>query len=88
MDYVFTPHAYFEMKRRGLSEEIVRAVIEKPEQRCEIREGRHVLQSRITMDSPEKTYLLRVFMDVDREPHEVVTAYRTSKISKYWRDDL
>ena len=54
MDYVFTPHAYFEMKRRGLSEEIVRAVIEKPEQRCEIREGRHVLQSRITMDSPEK----------------------------------
>ncbi len=88
MDYVFTTHALFEMKRRGLSKEIVRAVTEKPEQRWIIRKGRHVLQSRISMDSPETTYLLRVFIDVDRHPHEVVTAYRTSKISKYWRDDL
>jgi len=28
-------------------------------------------------------YLVRVFVDVDRTPEEVVTAYRTSKIEKY-----
>lgn len=28
---------------------------------------------------------MRVFVDVDREPAEVVTVYRTSKIAKYWR---
>jgi hypothetical protein len=28
-------------------------------------------------------YLLRVFVDVDRTPAEVVTVYRTSKIEKY-----
>lgn len=37
------------------------------------------------MGSPEKTYLIRVVVDVDRAPCEVVTAYRTSKVDKYWR---
>ena len=36
------------------------------------------------MDVPEKQYLVRVFVDLDRHPAEVVTAYRTSKIEKYW----
>jgi hypothetical protein len=25
-----------------------------------------------------------VFVDIDRQPAQVVTAYRTSKIDKYW----
>jgi hypothetical protein len=37
------------------------------------------------MESPARVYLVRVFVDVDREPPEVVTAYRTSKLAKYWR---
>jgi len=28
-------------------------------------------------------YLMRVFVDIDRDPAEVVTVYRTSKIGKY-----
>ena len=44
--------------------------------------GRVVLQSRLSMD--ECIYLVCVFVDVDREPPEVVTVYRTSKIEKYW----
>jgi hypothetical protein len=28
-----------------------------------------------------------VFVDVAHTPAEVVTAYRTSKIAKYWRDE-
>ena len=38
-------------------------------------------------EMPPTTYLLRVFVDTDREPPEVVTVYRTSKITKYWRAD-
>jgi len=29
---------------------------------------------------------VRVFVDVDREPPEVVTAYRTSKVEKYRKE--
>lgn len=42
-----------------------------------MREGRVVAQARMG------PYLMRVFVDVDRSPPEVVTAYRTSKIEKY-----
>ena len=30
-------------------------------------------------------YLVRVFVDVYRNPDEVVTVYMTSKLAKYWR---
>jgi hypothetical protein len=85
--FVFTDHARFEMARRGLIDEMVRAVLERPEQRWELRPGRHVLQSRIPMGEPPKKYIVRVLVDVDEEPPAVVTAYRTSKMSKYWRQE-
>jgi hypothetical protein len=44
-----------------------------------------VYQSRIESEEPGKIYLLRVFVDFDRRPAEVVTAYRTSKVEKYWK---
>lgn len=86
-DVVFSPHALFEIKRRGLSKELVRAVVEESGQSWEIREGRMVFQSRFKQESSEKSYLVRVFVDVWREPPEVVTAYKTSKVEKYWRPD-
>jgi hypothetical protein len=85
-DYVITPHAAFEMERRGLSEQIVRSVLSAPEQRLEVRRGRIVLQSRVSLGEPARIYLIRVTVDIDRQPAEVVTAYRTSRISKYWRE--
>lgn len=86
MEVIFTPHADFEMKRRNLSEEMVRWVIKNSEQKWEVRKGRIICQSRVKMEVPEREFLIRVFVDIDREPAEVVTAYRTSKIEKYWRD--
>ncbi|TAJ91935.1 DUF4258 domain-containing protein [bacterium] len=84
-DFVITDHAASELGWRGVSEEIVRQVLTSPEQGEQIRPGRVVLQSRITMGLQGKEYLIRVFVDVDRKSAEVVTAYRTTKISKYWR---
>ena len=75
------------MKRRQLSEQLVRSILSEAEQEVEIRSGRIVLQSRVVMEQG-KTFLVRVFVDVDRDPAEVVTAYRTSKISKYWKENL
>lgn len=74
------------MERRGLSVEVVGSVLNAPEQRLDVRPGRVVLQSRRLVGEPAKTYLVRVFVDIDRRPPEVVTAYRTSKVAKYWRE--
>jgi len=83
-DYVITDHAFFEMKRRGISLRQVQDVLESPEQRLHIRKDRHVLQSQIEIEGSR--YLIRVFVDVGRTPAEVVTAYLTSKIGRYWRE--
>ena len=85
VEYSLSPHATLEMERRGLDEAVVRRVLIAPEQRESVRPGRDVLQSRIELD--KKAYLIRVFVDVDRQPAEVVTAYRTSRIDKYWRSE-
>ena len=84
-EYVITDHARWEIGRRGLSEDMIWRVLEAPEQRLDVRPGRVVMQSRVTMGEPPRQYLIRVFVDVDRRPAEVVTAYRTAKIRKYWR---
>ena len=83
VEYLISQHAALEMERRGVDDAVVRRVLAAPEQRDSLRQGRDVLQSRIEMD--RKTCLVRVFVDIDRRPAEVVTAYRTSKIDKYWR---
>ncbi|MDQ2695238.1 MAG: hypothetical protein M3Z21_07655 [Pseudomonadota bacterium] len=73
------------MMRRGLGTSLIRQVLDRPEQRIQVRPGRDILQSKLDMEG--KTYLVRVVVDVDRTPAEVVTVYRTSKIEKYWRKD-
>jgi hypothetical protein len=84
-DFVLTDHALMEMARREINREDVKAVLAKPEQTEMVREGRAVYQAKREMGNPSKTYVLRVFVDIDRKPPYVVTVYRTSKIEKYWR---
>ncbi|MDW8319692.1 MAG: DUF4258 domain-containing protein [Anaerolineae bacterium] len=84
-NYRITDHARDEMARRQITEEEVAQVLAAPEQSETVREGRKVYQARKELGEPPKTYLLRVFVDIDRLPPEVVTVYRTSKVTKYWR---
>ncbi len=82
--YLLTDHAAFEMERRGLTEELLAGILEAPDQRIQVRPGRSILQSRAKFGS-SLVYLVRIVVDVDRAPPEIVTAYRTSRILKYWK---
>ena len=88
VSYRLTDHAILEMERREIAEADVARVLSAPEQTEIIRPGRVVCQSRIQAADPPRVYLLRVFVDIDRDPPDVVTAYRTSKVEKYWRTQL
>ena len=79
MMITFTEHALFQMQRRNISAEVVKAIIENPEQTEEIRPGRVVMQSRIIAGEPPKNFLVRVFVHVSQKSNKVVTVYRTSK---------
>lgn len=74
---IFTTHATQQMLKRGLSQSEARQVLAAPEEVLPLRPNRVVAQAMIG------AHLVRVFVDVDRVPVEIVTAYRTSQISKY-----
>ena len=76
---IITGHARLQMNRRQISEQELRHLLKSPEEVLSVREGRVVVQGM------SGNYLLRVFVDVDRDPPEVVTAYRTSRVDKYRR---
>ena len=82
---IFSPHALEEMARRGLPRLLVQEVLAAPMQVGVDRPGRIICQAQRQLAPDGRVYLVRVFVDVDRDPPEVVTAYRTSKIQKYWR---
>jgi hypothetical protein len=73
------------MKRRQIEEPTVAAVLGSPGETETVRPGRAVYQSRLTLGDPPKLYVLRVVVDTDHQPVDVVTVYRTSKVQKYWR---
>jgi hypothetical protein len=74
---VLSEHAAQQMAKRQINTADALCVLAAPEQVLEVRPGRVVAQGLVG------GYLLRLFVDVDRIPAEVVTVYRTSKIEKY-----
>ena len=83
--FAVTSHAREQMHRRGVAVATLTTALQKPGQRLLVRTGRCVYQSIITDEEGLRNRLLRVFVDVDRDPPEVVTVYVTSRIDKYWR---
>lgn len=83
MTFRLSPHAAEELHRRGIPRELVDQVLAAPQQIIEERGGRSAYQSQI--EFPEgRVYLLRVIVQAHVEPAVVITAYRTSRIRKYW----
>jgi hypothetical protein len=75
-------HARFEMQRRDTTEAEVEAVVRNPGQVLPARNGRQIHQSKV---GPEGHLLLRVIVKDEPTAYVVVSAYKTSKVGKYWR---
>lgn len=86
-NFIIKDHALFQMGRRGVTEEEVRDVLKEPGQMQEVRPGRWVYQVRHYVGDPPREFVLRVLVDLDRQPPEVVTVYRSSKVDKYWGEE-
>lgn len=84
---IVTPHAIAEASRRGISETTLLQVATTPEQRIQVRSDREIRQSRIIDAASGKLQLVRVVVELGAGEDTVVTAYRTSKLRKYWRDE-
>ena len=79
---VISAHAQFEMRRRGIGRSEVIATVRKPDQVLPSEKGRQIYQCKL---APAGRMLLRVIVKEVSQAYQVITAYKTSKIAKYWR---
>ena len=83
MDVIFSDHAISRLKRRNIAKELVHEIIARHPEKFETQDKRILIQDKISLTDPDGDYLLRIFIDIDRTPAEIVTVYFTSKIDKY-----
>ncbi len=86
MEVFLEGHASFEAERRGISEEIIRSVVLNPQQKIPSKKGRIIVQNKYYDKEENKEMLLRVIGIETSERFNVVTVYKTSKITKYWME--
>jgi hypothetical protein len=75
-------HARFAMRRRGIRRNEVVRTIRKPGQVLPSSKGRQIYQRLL---GPKGRLLLRVVVKPAADAYHVITAYKTSKVAKYWR---
>ena len=84
MEVVIKGHAGFEAERRDISEELIKFVVKNPQQKLPSKKGRVIVQNKYYDEVEKKEMLIRIIGRETSEKFNVVTVYKTSKISKYW----
>ncbi len=84
-EVALSDHARWRLARRGLEAALILRTALEPEQVIAVRPGREIRQARVTLPREGRTVLIRVVVDAGDDGDVVVTAYKTSKIDKYWR---
>lgn len=87
LEVVIKEHARFEAWRRGITEEFIRFVIKNPQQKLSTKKGRVIIQNKYYDKMEDKEMLIRVIGVETSEKFIVITAYKTSKINKYWKEE-
>ena len=80
MMYKFSKHCNEQIARRNISQELVLRVIYNTT-RTYKEEAVTVYESLVNEN--EKVYLCRVFVNEEKIPPLIITAYKTSKLNKY-----
>ena len=73
------------MKRRGITEKWVKETIDSPAQVVEGYGGRKVAHKIYMIENKE--YLLRVVFEETEIQDIIITAYLTSQIDRYWKEN-
>ena len=79
------PIARKKLERRGISEEWIKETINSPDQMVDGYGGRRVAQKKYIIESKE--YLLRVVYEEQGNLGVVITAYLSSQIMRYWKEE-
>ena len=88
MDLVFSKHAIEQMHRRGINYETALFTVSQPDQIIVDDEDTKIVIYQSIIKENNRMFLLRVFVDRDKQPNVVVTLYKTTKIIKYYESKI
>ena len=77
----FSTHAIERCAARGIDEIDIYDVLKNPDHIVQETSCKHIYQKLISENN--NRMLLRVFVNICKEPTIVITAYKTSKLDKY-----
>jgi hypothetical protein len=86
--FIFSKHAEEQMLRRNITRETVMFVISHPEEILADAEDTTVKIFQSLIKDGNQCFLLRVFINKDKIPQEIITLYKTSKIKKYYEGKI
>jgi len=88
MEVFFSKHAREQMLRRRINEEIVLMVVFQPDQIIYSNENPTMKIYQSIIKENDVMFLVRIFIDIDKQPNVIVTVYKTTKISKYYESEI
>ncbi|MBM2813740.1 MAG: hypothetical protein HW421_502 [Ignavibacteria bacterium] len=80
MEYKFSNHSMDKISKRNIPVELIDEVLKFPEQQYN-ENGVEIYQGLVEIENNE--YLLRIFVNEEETPCNIITVYFTSKIDKY-----
>jgi len=87
-EITFSEHVLFEIEHRSINKKEIERLVQSPEQESPARKGRIVLQGKYYDSKERKLMLLRIIGIRTGNNFYVITAYKTSKIAKYWKGEV
>jgi len=88
MELILSKHASEQMSRRGINYESVLKVVSQPDQIIVDNEDPTTVIYQSLIEEDNRFFLLRVFINRDKQPNVIVTLYKTTKISKYYEGKI
>ncbi|MDR0737770.1 MAG: DUF4258 domain-containing protein [Prevotellaceae bacterium] len=87
-EFIFSKHAKEQMLRRGISREVAAFVMAHPEEILVDDKDVTVTIFQSLIQEGNQQFLLRIFINKGKVPHEIITLYKTSKIQKYYEGKI
>jgi len=88
MDIIFSEHAREQMIRRSINQDTVLSVVTQPDQKIADMEDPAIVIYQSLIKENEHLFLLRIFVNKDKQPNVIVTLYKTTKIAKYYESKV
>lgn len=83
MNYQLTQHAQQRMAERGISQSVLEAILQSPDQIVPEKDGKVAYQSQVTLGG--RTFLIRLIVNDQIVPLMVVTVIKTTDVARYWQ---